>query len=430
MNKLTLANHFSKTICIPCIQKQHREIHTWLKKYEENFTPIYSSVDIRDAGFKIAVVDTNLFPAGFNNLCEHGTEDAIHFFKNAIYKRVPKAKRILLAAEEHTRNTWYLENIRILQEILQNAGFEVMIATFFNQEPSFCEQAAHAIELETAAGKAVKIHCFKRMLEKIKNKQAQFDLILMNNDLTGGIPQALIEAGIPMFPSIHAGWHSRLKSEHFRHTNDLMKEFANLVGLDPWLFSCLYRVVDRIDVNKEEDRKKLYEQAKELFDEIQAKYNLHNIEEKPFIFIKANSGTYGLGVVPIESPEQILELNRRKRNDLSRDKAAKEVSTFLLQEGVPTIHRIEDHPTEVCIYQIDNNLVGGFYRVHTNKNSRENLNSPGGMEFQKMCPHLDKYGKDCGIEHNLNIFDIYRILARIAGIAAKREILDLEKKLT
>ena len=67
---------------------------------------------------------------------------------------------------------------------------------------------------------------------------------------------------------------------------------------------------------------------------------------------------------------------------------------------------------------------------HTNKNSRESLNSPGGMTFQKMCPHLDKYGKDCGIEHNLNIFDIYRILGRIAGVAAGREIKELESKLS
>jgi glutamate--cysteine ligase len=427
MNKLTLSNHFSKTICIHCIQKLHKEVHAWLKKYEDIRTPIYTSVDIRDAGFKIAVVDTNLFPAGFNNLCEHGMDDAIGFFKKAIERRVPGAKRLLIAAEERTRNTWYLENLRILKEIIEKAGYEVTIATFFTKEPSFCEQAAHALELETATGQTVKVHCFKRILEKIKSKQAKYDFILMNNDLTDGIPESLVEAGIPMFPSIHAGWHSRLKTEHFRHTNELMKEFAYLVGLDPWLFTCLYKVSDQVDINKEEDRQKLYLQAKELFDEIQAKYTLHNIEEKPFIFIKADHGTYGLGVLPIENPEQILTLNSRKRNDLARDKAAQEVTKFILQEGVPTIHRIEDHPSEVCIYQIDNNLVGGFYRLHTGKGSRENLNSPGGMEFLKMCPHLDKYGKDCGIEHNLNIFDIYRILARIAGVAAAREMTELEQ---
>ena len=97
MNKLTLSNHFSQTICVPCIQRQQLKVHEWLKGYEKNYTPIYSSVDIRDAGFKIAVVDTNLFPAGFNNLCEHGFEDASNRFKNAINKRVPGAQKILIA---------------------------------------------------------------------------------------------------------------------------------------------------------------------------------------------------------------------------------------------------------------------------------------------------------------------------------------------
>src|SRR3989338_9808434 len=92
------------------------EIHRWLASHEKaGNIPLYSSVDIRDSGLKTAVVDTNLFPAGFNNLCEHGLADAVKFFKDAILKRVPHCQNILIVAEEHTRNTWYLENIRILE---------------------------------------------------------------------------------------------------------------------------------------------------------------------------------------------------------------------------------------------------------------------------------------------------------------------------
>ena len=63
--------------------------------------------------------------------------------------------------------------------------------------------------------------------------------------------------------------------------------------------------------------------------------------------------------------------------------------------------------------------------MNSEKSSRQNLNSQG-MEFKKMCPHLKKYG-DCGMNHDMNIFDIYRILARIAGIAARQEIIELEQ---
>ncbi len=428
MPELIKHNNFSGSLCVPCIQSKQQAISDWFAKYEPIYTPIYSSVDIRDAGFKIAVIDNNLFPAGFNNLCEHGLADAQELIRTAILKRVPRAKRVLIAAEEHTRNTWYLENVRILQEIITKAGFEAKIATFFENQPTFCDQAAHALELETATGATVKIYCFKQILEKIQNKQINFDFVLLNNDLTGGIPKALKEINIPVFPPMEAGWHARHKSEHFRWTNSLIKEFSEIVGLDPWQFSCLYELVEAVDINTEEDQQRLYQAGVRLFAEIEAKYKEHGIEDKPFIFIKSDSGTYGVGVTPIEKPQQILELNRRKRNDLERSKGGNTVHRFLLQEGVPTIHRIEGSPCEVCIYQIDNNLIGGFYRYHTGKNSRENLNSPGGMGFQKLCPRLDKYGLDCGIAHNLNIFDIYRILARIASIAAGMEILELEKK--
>ncbi len=429
MNKtLSVSHNFSHTICIPCIQDKQQAIHEWLLTYEQARSPLYTSVDVRDAGFKIAVVDTNLFPAGFNNLCEHGIHDAEQLIKNAIHRRVPNAKSVLIVAEEHTRNTWYLENIRILQDIINKAGFTAHIATFFEKDPSFCEQAANAIEFETATGSIVKIHCFKRVLDKIKTGLLHFDLIIMNNDLSGGVPDILRDANIPVFPSMNAGWHSRHKSEHFSHTNKLMKEFSKIVNLDPWLFTCLYRVADEINVDLEGDRQRLFLLAQELFDEIKTKYIQHSISDKPYIFLKSDAGTYGLGVVAIEEPGDILKLNSRKRNDLSRGKAATETHRFILQEGVPTIHRIEENPSEVCVYQIDNNFIGGFYRYHTAKNTRESLNSPGGMAFQKMCPHLDKYGKDCGTAHNLNIFDIYRILGRIAGVAAGLEMNELDSR--
>ncbi len=426
--KLTVNQNFSQNLCVPCIQQQQGQIHQWLLSKEKLYTPFYSSVDIRDAGFKIAVVDTNLFPAGFNNLCEHGLADAQTFVRQAISFRVPQAKNVLIVAEEHTRNTWYLENVRTLQQIIINAGFNAKIATFFTRDSSLCEIGSGAVELETATGHTVKVYCFKRILERIRNNETDVDMIIMNNDLSAGIPEDLKGINIPIFPSIHAGWHARLKSEHFRRANALMKEFAYIVGLDPWQFSCLYEVVNEVDVNSDKDQQRLHTAAVRLFNQIQEKYTQHGVESKPFIFIKSDSGTYGMGVVPIEDPAQILELNRKKRNDLSRGKDAQTVTHFLLQEGVPTIHRIENHPCEVCLYQIDNNFVGGFYRYHENKNSRESLNSPGGMSFQKMCPHLDKYGRDCGIEHNMNIFDIYRILGRVAGVAAGQEIMALDNK--
>ena len=128
-------------VMIERIRVHQEEIHRWLDSHERSKElPLYSSVDIRDSGFKLVVVDTNLFPAGFNNLCEHGLEDSVKFMREAILKRAPGGKDILIIAEEHTRNTWYLENVRILQQIISQAGFNVKATTFLTDQPAFCER--------------------------------------------------------------------------------------------------------------------------------------------------------------------------------------------------------------------------------------------------------------------------------------------------
>ncbi len=413
-------------LVIERIKAKQEAIHQWLKSHEgSNELPLYSSVDIRDAGFKIAVVDTNIFPAGFNNLCEHGLADSVGFIKKAILGRVPNCRNILIVAEEHTRNTAYLENIRILQEIIKNAGFNVKIATFFTDQPNFCDQNKYA-EFKTSTGQTVHIHCFKNVLEQYESGKETFDLIIMNNDLIGGIPEILNRSKVPIYPSIQAGWHSRHKSHHFSHANNLMRDFAKIIDLDPWIFSCLYTVVDNVDINLEDDRKRLLHSAEALFTQIEEKYKKHHLTEKPYFVLKADAGTYGMGVLAVEKPEDILKLNHRARANMSVGKSGSSITRFLIQEGVPTIYSIDEKVSEVVIYQIENNLIGGFYRSHSTKTDRESLNTKG-MDFKKMCPHLSKYG-DCGVHHDITIFDVYRILARIAAIAARREIIQLEER--
>lgn len=413
-------------LMIDRIRASQREIHGWLNAHERSKElPLYSSVDIRDSGFKLAVVDTNLFPAGFNNLCEHGLKDSVKFMREAILKRAPGGRDILIIAEEHTRNTWYLENVRILQQIISQAGFNVKAATFLTDQPSFCERDA-CIDLKTATGETVRIYCFKKILAAYQEGKDHYDMIIMNNDLTTGIPEVLQNARIPIYPSMQAGWHARLKSHHFSHTANLVREFAGLLDLDPWLFSCLFEVVDGVDINVKADQEKLAESAARLFREIAAKYKEHDIPAKPYIVMKADSGTYGMGVLPFEDPSDIVDLNRKDRNKLYKGKSAQIISRYLLQEGVPTMCTIGHEVCEVCVYQIENNLVGGFYRSHALKGERDNLNAPGSV-FKKMCPHLKKYG-DCGVHHDISVFDIYRLLARIASIAARREIAYLEAR--
>jgi len=406
------------------IQQKQEEINSWLSSYEtSNELPLYSSVDIRDSGFKTAVVDTNIFPAGFNNLCEHGIEDSVKAVKQAVESRVKGCRNVLIIAEEHTRNTYYLENVWMLQKIIERAGFNAKVATFLNVEPAVY-QDCNFVELETASGNPLKVYSMDKMVKDIKAGDMNPCLIIMNNDLTKGIPEILKQTQIPIYPSIEAGWHSRLKSYHFCHTKDLVDEFASMINVDPWFISCENKVIDEVNINEEQDRVRLADASSDLLKEIQKKYDEHKINEKPFLFLKADSGTYGMGVLPFDDAKQVLDLNRREKNKLYKGKGSQLIKRFLLQEGVPSTHQVEGQVGEVCVYQIDNKFVGGFYRVNKEKSDRENLNSRG-MFFEKMCPHNDKF-YDCGVRAEKNMFDVYGILARIAGIAAHREIVQLK----
>ena len=53
--------------------------HWFRTQWQERTVPFYSSVDLRNSGFKLAPVDTNLFPGGFNNPALSNFDDPIYY---------------------------------------------------------------------------------------------------------------------------------------------------------------------------------------------------------------------------------------------------------------------------------------------------------------------------------------------------------------
>ena len=399
------------------ICQQYDIVNDWLCTQEQELDiPLYTSLDIRDSGFKAAVVDTNLFPAGFNNLEEQSLTNASKLLYKALIKRVPHCKHILLIIENHSRNTWYLENVRILKTLLTEAGF-----TTFPAMPDETDDQ----ELFTATGQPIHIYALKNLIQQHHVKSLAFDLIFLNNDLSKGkIPQ-LNQLNIPIYPEQHNGWYQRKKSIHFNHAKHLINEFSHLLDVDPWFFSCLFTKTTSMDIHLDSDRQSLYEQACCLYTHIQEKYQEHKIEEKPYLILKADSGTYGMGVIAIEKPDAILSLNRKLKNKLHKGKGSQINTQFILQEGIPSNKSIDQYPSEICIYKIENDFIGGFYRYNSEKSHRDNLNSTG-MRFKTM--------KTSSIQHPFSsppklssqlIHDsdltLYRVLGRLAGIAAAKE---------
>ncbi|MCR4331314.1 MAG: glutamate--cysteine ligase, partial [Sulfuricaulis sp.] len=72
-------------------------IERWFRsQWLQTPAPFYCSVDLRNAGFKLAPVDTNLFPAGFNNLNPAFQSLAVQAVQAALERICPSAGGVLV----------------------------------------------------------------------------------------------------------------------------------------------------------------------------------------------------------------------------------------------------------------------------------------------------------------------------------------------
>ncbi|RAP32395.1 glutamate--cysteine ligase [Candidatus Marinamargulisbacteria bacterium SCGC AG-414-C22] len=369
--------------------------------------PIYSSVDIRDAGFKCAIVDTNLFPAGFNNLDQSQISVYASYFTNTIQEKHKNVKDILLIIESNSRNKWYLENIAVLKKILEHAGYNITLSSFLHDFPEECQQQGYVI-LTSQSEEKLKINCLNRSAELVEDQKKNYDLILLNNDLINGIPTFLKNLQIPILPSASLGWHTRTKAEHFKCLHGLINTYCENENCDPWLLSTYVEECHDIDIFKAEAINELCEKAAHILAKTQQKYTEYNITEQPFVIIKANSGTYGMGVVSFENAEAIKTMNRKTKNKLSKGKGGSVIRSFIIQEGVPTQLVSNEKATEPCLYYIGKHLAGGFLRLNSIKNKRQNLNSLG-MSFEPLQ------------NINLTNMHIYEQLGKFAITAVTKE---------
>lgn len=405
-------------------QKKEREMKEWIAHYKEPLNdPLYASVDVRNAGFKFSPVDTNIYPGGWNNICTKSLRLGAEKLKKYIERVKPGTTKILILPEHHTRNSYYLSNILQLETMVQLAGFEVRIGNF---NP---ENAENVLALETSDGKIVTEHKVTREGNKLIVEDFDADFYLLNNDLSGGIPEVLKGLDNPLVPTPLGGWHSRIKSDHFHYYAILATMFAKEFDFDPWLIMPYFDHEEEVDLTNEESLKQLAQKTDALLEKIALKYKEYGITDKPFVFLKNESGTYGMGITTVESGEEILKFNRDERKKMSTGKDKVKITALILQEGVPTVEKLNKKITEPVSYMVDNEVVGGFFRVHGERGERENLNMPG-MTFTKMCIHdIHDYTNDFdGTMGVKDMLPMYQIIAELASIATGYELIGLQNQ--
>ena len=403
------------------------QIEHWFRsQWQEYAAPFYASVDLRNAGFKLAPVDTNLFPGGFNNLNPEFLSLSVQAAQVAVEKVCPEARRLLIIPENHTRNTFYLRNVYELSNIMRAAGLDVRIG-------SISPEITTITRLETHDGHSIVLEPVVRDKNRIGLKESTLDgvtyaafdscAILLNNDLSGGIPPILENLEQNLIPPLHAGWSTRRKSQHFEAYNRVVADFSKLLGIDEWILNPYFETCGEIDFHARTGEDCLAQKVEMLLDKIKKKYAEYGITQDPFVIVKADAGTYGMGIMTVKSPDDVRDLNRKARNKMSVVKEGLQVSEVIIQEGVYTFENINDAVAEPVVYMMDHFVIGGFYRVHTGRAADENLNAPGmhfvPLAFEKPCTLPDCAGLP---DAPPNRFYAYGVVARLALLAAAIEL--------
>jgi glutamate--cysteine ligase len=395
------------------------QIEAWFRDaWRTSPAPFYASVDLRNAGFKLAPVDTNLFPAGFNNLNVVFEPACVLAVQSAMERFCPMARGLILIPESHTRNLFYLESLVGLHDLIIKAGYAVRIGSLM---PDLTEPR----KIHLPSGRELLLEPLQRRGQKLYIGDYEPCAILLNNDLSGGIPPILENLDQPIIPPLALGWQKRLKSGHFAIYKDIAAEFSEIIDIDPWLIDPLFRNCGQINFMTHEGEECLVSHARDLLEAIQKKYDEYKIDKQPFLIVKADAGTYGMAIMTVTHPEQLANLNRKQRTRMSSLKEGRDVDQVIVQEGVYTFETWgnEGDVAEPVVYMIDHFVVGGFYRVHTERGPDENLNSPG-MSFKPLA-----FARSCVTPEHCqspdaepNRFYAYGVIARLALLAAAREI--------
>lgn len=389
--------------------------------------PIYASLDIRDAGWKVAAVDVNLFPAGFNNLTAEDHARASRLMREFLSAKllVPGPWKITVVPEGHTNNKGYLENLVGILRMLREAGCEPRLLWPGPPIPKpWVVTAPSGFKLEYLPAE-----------QALEGAQA----LILNHDLSGGIPTAIKNVSLPTFPNPTLGWYRRRKSTHHEIVDALLAKIERRIPeFDPWYFTMRSRTIANVDFDSDQGLELIAHEGLAIMEQLKKDYADRGIVETPRIFIKNDAGTYGMGVLSVKNPEDIRQGGRWLRNKMKKGKDSVAISQVIIQEAIPSALIYEATPGtpesmvvgEPVLYLVNGIPVGGFCRIHEKLGADarwENLNQPGSLLRPLACGEgsVDNYLFPKPRGHTpceqIGVHQLYSFVARLHATAAGLE---------
>ena len=341
---------------------------------------------------------------------------------------------MLVSFQDLTERRKAEAGLRLWAEAFEHSEVGLLISdvrteTLISANPAFAQDApvpaAAPVPLALPDGGELTLEPLLRTRGRLGLKDFDPCTILLNNDLSAGIPPVL--EGLHeqyLLPPLHAGWATRRKSTHFKAYEEVAKRFGKLLGMDHWLIHPMFSQCGEVDFNEAQGLECVRSHADTLLTKVRRKYKEYGINEKPFVVIKADNGTGGMGIMTVRDAREIDTLTPQARARMATTQGGRAVSEVIIQEGVLTHERINSAVAEPVVYMMDRYVVGGFYRVHAQRGVDENLNAPG-SSFVPLAFEQSAQLPQPGVKPGASVpnrFYMYGVIGRLAMLAASYEL--------
>ena len=124
----------------------------------------------------------------------------------------------------------------------------------------------------------------------------------------------------------------------------------------------------------------------------------------PFVVVKADNGTYGMGIMTLRDAAELSQLGCRALNKMHVIKDGRQTSDVIVQVGGGT--------ADTVVSLVNRKVAGAFHRVHAERGTDQNLNAPG-ARFVPLAEAADTA---------FSRFYLYAVAARLAALAAAHEL--------
>jgi glutamate--cysteine ligase len=206
-----------------------RADHTeeWLRAHgQAHALPFYLSVVLRNAGFKLAPVDTDLFPGGFT-LTRDDVPLCVQAVRAAVERLCASAADLLLIADQPAHGTQRLDKVLALERMLRQAGFGVRIGTLL-------PDVRQPMRVPLENGEVLVLEAVERHGRRVGVNGFDPDVLVLVHDLPVGPPVILQDIDQPIAPLLAAGAYNRRSTHYFEVYSRVARDFAADLGIDAW----------------------------------------------------------------------------------------------------------------------------------------------------------------------------------------------------